>query len=103
VEGEVMKKEFNIAGNTVVLTSTYVTKDKMPILYVSHDDDEEGGSSWQFHCGNGDYSMEKMQLVTLNTIIALDTSVHGVSDLPMGFFAIRKAPEQPWVYVRQQA
>jgi hypothetical protein len=90
-------KNFNIANNVIVVTSSYVTKDRLPILEVSHEDDEDGGSLWQFHCGNSDYSMERMQLVRLDTILAIDPTVLEVSDLKMGATAKRTAPGSPWV------
>jgi hypothetical protein len=89
-------KTFSIQSGTMVVTSTYVTEKRLPILEVSHEDDEEGGSLWQFHCGNGDYSMEQMQLVRLDTVLAIDPSVADVSDLAVGSTAKRLAKGQPW-------
>jgi len=92
----ILMKTFSIQSGTMVVTSTYVTERKLPILQVSHEDDEEGGSLWQFHCGNGDYSMEKMQLVRLDTVLAIDPNVVDVADLPLGSTAKRLAKGQPW-------
>ena len=80
----------------MVVTSSYVTKEGCPILEISHDDDEEGGSLWQFHCGNGDYSMERMQLVRLDTILDLDRSVLSVGGLKMGQTARRATTSSSW-------
>jgi len=88
-------KHFSIPINTVVVTSTYVMQDKMPILYVSHEDDE-GESLWQFHCGNNDYSMDKMMLVGLGTVLAADPSLMELADLQKGHHAIRKSLNAPW-------
>ena len=49
--------KFDIDLDSVVLTSTYILVDKQPILHVIYEDDGSG-ISWQFHCGNGDYSMD---------------------------------------------
>ena len=87
---------FNISNDTIVVTSTYVTQQGMPIIEISHDDDNEGGSLWQFHCGNGDYSMERMQLVRLDTILAIDSSVQQVSDLELGATAKRNGVGMDW-------
>jgi hypothetical protein len=92
-----MKSLWNSHDLTVV-TSSYVTMDRLPILYVSHDYDEEDGDLWQFHCGNGDYSANKLQLVRLDTIVALDATVQATADLPVGFCAKRSAIGMPWVY-----
>jgi hypothetical protein len=68
----------------------------MPILYVSHDYDDEEGNLWQFHCGNGDYSPDQMQLVKLETILRIDPTVCEVTVLLPGYCAKRIAPGQPW-------
>ena len=59
-----MNNPFPISLDTIVVTSDYVTQQGMPVLYVCRevDCDEE---IWQFHCGNGDCSMQHMQLVRL--------------------------------------
>lgn len=82
--------------DTMVVTSTYVTEDMLPILYVSHEDDE-GGSLWQFHCGNNDYSPEKVQLVRLDTILAFDPDLTALAGLRKGYCAKRVSPDDPWI------
>ena len=91
-----MMISFNIADDTMVVTSSYVTQGGYPILEVSHEDDEEGGSLWQFHCGNGDYSMDKMELVRLDTILGMDPTVIEIAHLPLGQCARRPAPNANW-------
>ena len=91
-----MKSEFPISTEHMVVTSDYVTKQGMPILYVSRETDEEGAEFWQFHCGNEDYSMERMMLVRLSTILRIDETVSDVSDLPMNHFAKRENVSTPW-------
>ncbi|QOV91877.1 hypothetical protein [Humisphaera borealis] len=91
-----MNRNFGIPDDTIVVTSTYVTTDGLPVLEVSHEDDEEGGSLWQFHCGNGDYDMAKMQLVRLDTILRIDPSVAGAAQLPLGKVARRTSKEADW-------
>jgi len=82
----------------MVVTSTYVTRDQLPILEITHQYDEEDGQLWQFHCGNGDYSMEKIQLVRLSTILKIDPEVEAVLDLPVGHVATRASAAEAWVY-----
>ncbi|MEM9400478.1 MAG: hypothetical protein AAF984_09740 [Verrucomicrobiota bacterium] len=89
--------EFKETLDTMVVTSSYVTSDRMPILYVSYEIDEEEGGIWQFHCGNDDYSEDKIQLVSLNTIIGIDQSVKSVADLKNGYGARRKSVQDPWI------
>jgi len=91
-----MAKKFEIPNETMVITSSYVTEDFHPILEVSHEDNEEGGSLWQFHSGNRDYSMERMRLVRLDTVLALDPTIIEIADLPMGKTARRSAHGVPW-------
>jgi len=91
-------KDFNIPPETMVVTSTYVTESHLPILEVNHEDDEEGGGRGQFHCGNGDYSMERMQLVRLDTILAIDPSISDACCLEMGCTAKRSGGDAPWVF-----
>ena len=93
-------KLFDIPNNTAVLTSWYVIHGGLPITEVLHEDDEEGGSFWQFHCGNGDYSMAKMMLVGLGTLLARDETLHEIADLEMGSTARRAARGMPWVIER---
>lgn len=91
-----MSKIFPISNETMVVTSSYVTDDKFPVLEVSHEDDGEGGSLWQFHCGNGDYSMDRMQLVRLSTVLSLDPTLFEVADLQCGSTAKRPALGTKW-------
>jgi len=91
----------DLSNDTMVVTSSYVTVDRLPILYVSYEYDEEEGHIWQFHCGNGDYSMERMQLVRLDTILALDASLFAIGDLPSGFCATRTSVGMAWVCAAQ--
>lgn len=48
---------FAISEDEPVITSSYIVDDNQPVLYVSHDYDEESesGGAWQFHNGNGDF------------------------------------------------
>jgi hypothetical protein len=91
-----MKSPFNITSDTMVVTSSYIVYENKPVLEVSHEDDEEGGSLWQFHCGNGDYSMEKMKLVMLHTILSHHPDLLSIPPLKKGETAKRSAPGEPW-------
>lgn len=92
------KFSFGIPENTAVVTSTYVVNEKMPILYVSHEYDDEEGEIWQFHCGNGDYDMNKMLLVSLGDVLRLDGSLSELADLPLNKVARRKHVGDTWIY-----
>ena len=86
---------YNLNKKTAVLTTTYVMQDGLPILYVSHDLDDEGGSIWQFHCGNGDYDMKKMLLVSLGSILNIDNELKGLH-LEIGEEATRLNKDAEW-------
>lgn len=96
------ERSFAVPGDSAVVTSTGVARDKMPILCVSHEIDEVDGSAlWQFHCDSGDYDMEKMPLVSLASILALDASIVEVLDLPAGFVARRRSAGDRRIYSRE--
>ena len=88
----------------MVVTSSFVTEQREPVLYVSHDHDDEAesGGLRQFHCGNGDYSMSQMQLVLLKTVLQIDPSLKSLANLPVGFEARLAATGRPWVYQPQE-
>jgi len=80
-----------------VFTTTYVLKDNMPILFVTHDADGD----WQFHAANEGVDTTKAMLVSLQNILDHDETVNEVSDLPIGHYASRGAVGEPWNYAKQ--
>ncbi|MCE9575996.1 MAG: hypothetical protein K8W52_22785 [Deltaproteobacteria bacterium] len=87
---------FGLAPATAVVTTTYVMKQGLPVLDVTHEDDEQGGALWQFHCGNGDYEPAVLMLVTLAQVLALDETVAELADLPRGWRGTRAERGAPW-------
>lgn len=63
-----------------------------PILMVSHDADDGG---WQFLCGTTNDPADG-RVVCLEQIVAMDASLHEVSDLPLGWIAFRSALGAEW-------
>ena len=96
------KWKFDISPDTVVVTSTYIMKKGMPILYVTHEYDEEEGIIWQFHCGNGDYREEVLMLVCLEEVIDIDKSIEEIADIPQGYCAKRKNNSEKWEIMREE-
>jgi hypothetical protein len=88
---------FDAPPGAPVITTTYVTEKRMPILYVSHELDSEGEVFWQFHCGNGDYGPSVLQLVRLDEVLELDSRLTEVANLPLGFCAKRASPKDSWI------
>lgn len=87
---------FDLSDDSVVVTTSYVLEQGMPILDVIHEEDEEG-ELWQFHCGNGDFSSEHLKLVRLDTIMSLDPSLLEIADLDIGMRATRSEIGGDWV------
>lgn len=65
---------------------------RRPILLVVHDDDDGG---WQFLDGD-EVSMSNAMLVGLSEIARLDQSIFELTDLPLGWYAKRQSPSDPW-------
>lgn len=95
--------EFEDAPDTPVVTTAYVTAQGRPILYVSHERDEDGESTWQFHCPTEPFSMAVAQLVRLDTIVRLDETLVSLADLPIGWAATRRTPDSAWVRFKEDA
>jgi hypothetical protein len=88
---------FDVSPETMVVTTVYVTSERTPVLYVTHERDEEGGVLWQFHCGNGDYRAFVLQIVRFDEIAALDAAILQLVDLPLGSSARRASVSDEWV------
>jgi hypothetical protein len=89
---------FPIPPGTAVVTTTYVTRDRLPILAVSRDLGEEGEEDWQFHCGNGDYDAARLQLVGIDQLVAADPTLVEVAVLAVGQTATRATVTGPWAF-----
>jgi hypothetical protein len=92
------KWAFDSPRDLAVVTTKYVTLDRLPVLYVTHELDEDGEVLWQFHCGNGDLDPGVLQLVRLDEIVGLDETLTRVADLPLGFSATRRDAGDEWQY-----
>jgi hypothetical protein len=93
------QKGFQEADNTAVFTTKYVIKDKKPITYVTH---EEEDGAWQFFSSDEFENFEDVAMIVgLGEIIALDPSVLELVDMPVGHYAIRETTNDKWS-IRQQ-
>jgi hypothetical protein len=78
--------------NVAVITVRQIIRNRQPILRVSHDNED---GCWQFL--EWEEPTEKDALVVaLETIVALDSSVKELADLPLGWTAFRRGPCDPW-------
>jgi hypothetical protein len=88
------QKKFQEAENTAVFTTKFVIRDKRPITYVTHD--EEDGA-WQFFSSDEFENFEDVAMfVGLGEIVAIDHSLLNLADMPVGHYAIRESPDDKW-------
>ena len=79
---------WDVALAHAVLTTTYVTTRREPVVEVSHELDEDGAVVWQFLGATPDYRPEVLLLVRLDEILALAPHVMAVADLELGARAV---------------
>lgn len=87
---------FDDPPNTAVVSTKQVVDDHQPILYVSHEEDEDGDSLWQFHPGINCFQMEDALIVSLGSILQLDQTLFTLADLEIGYYATRERVGAPW-------
>ena len=88
------QKKFQEADDTAVFTTKYIVRDKKPITYVTHD--EEDGA-WQFFSSDEfDNYEEVAMIVGLGTIVAIDPTLVELADLPVGYYAVRDKVNEKW-------
>lgn len=83
---------FSNAPNELTVTSSEVTRGQKPILLASHYPDNGG---WAFLHGEA-FSMANAQLVTLASLVTADPSLKELSDLPLGWSALRAQVGGNW-------
>ena len=83
---------FEDPPNVAVFTTTAVVKGGIPILRVTHDDDD---GAWQFHTGHNVDAGDAM-IVALREVVRLDPSVKSLADLPYGWIAVRESVAAEW-------
>lgn len=83
---------FRESRNQASFTQRQILEEAAPILLVAHDVSD---GTWQFLDG-GDVIMEDARVVGLGEIVKLDPSIAELSDLPLGFVAVREDRGAPW-------
>jgi hypothetical protein len=83
---------FDEAPNLAVISTRQVMERGAPILFVSHDEEDEG---WQFLTG-GLLIEEDARVVALRRIWLLDPSISELADLLLGWQASRTTLLDPW-------
>jgi hypothetical protein len=84
---------FSDPQNVAAISVKQIFNSNAPILLVVHDE-EDGG--WQF-LTNGEFSTEDALIVALKNVVALDSTICELADLPIGWEASRPARGQPWL------
>jgi hypothetical protein len=74
------------------MTTKNVIKKNQTIVYISHD--EEDGM-WQFHDGS-EFELDDAMLVSLEEVVALDSTLMKIYDLPIGWIAWRDTKDSVW-------
>jgi hypothetical protein len=89
---------FDQPKNCAVFTTTHVMKDGHDIIYVFHDEEDHG---WQFHYA-GEKDVSDTIVVALEEIVAHDSSVLEVADLPPGWKAWRAKRGAAWLKTKHK-
>ncbi|MGH3580210.1 MAG: hypothetical protein ACRDUB_01375 [Mycobacterium sp.] len=87
---------FDMPPNTAVLTTRRVVEGH-PILEVFHDPDGE----WQFLCGST-VTREDGRVACIACVVSRDPALAQLADIPIGWFASRASPEEPWARTRYE-
>lgn len=88
-----MEYPFYDAPNTAAIICCHIIENNMPVLYVSHDEDD---GMWQFLCGQS-HELDEARVVSLKSVFDLDNSVGVLKDMPYGYYAERKTQEDIWI------
>ena len=88
---------FESRKSMLVFTCTHVLEQGSPILLVTHNGDD---CNWEFLCGGTNHSDSDAVIVSLDEILAMDSSIEDLCDMELNCFAMRSAPGEKW-YVRK--
>jgi hypothetical protein len=87
-------KKFSEPDNTAVFTTRFVT-DKKEITHVTH---EKEDGAWQFFSDDQFDNFESVaKIVGLGEIIKMDSTIHELADMPLGYEANRKFKGDKWI------
>ena len=87
---------FDQPRNCAVFTTREVMEREEPILLVSHDVEDH---AWQF-IGSTGGTLENARIIALQEAVELDSTVLELSDLPIGYQAVRQSRGDAWVRQR---
>ncbi len=78
-----------------VFTTKFILIEKYPIVFVSHNFDND----WQF-LGEQPPDMADLMIVSFQNILQYDKSIESILSLPEGFEASREGIEKPWEIIK---
>ena len=79
--------------NVATITTRKILSGEHLIDYVTHDEDD---GQWQFLNWQAGAQMKEAMLVSLKRVLSLDSSLHELHDLPLGWQARRDGKNGPW-------
>jgi hypothetical protein len=85
---------FPDAPDTAVITTRYVVHQQSPILFIFHFED----GYWQFAGQEENLPDADFLVLRLEEVVALDSSILAIADLPRGVAASRESKEAEWVF-----
>ena len=83
---------FDEPTNVAAYTTRHVLEGRLPILLVTHDEDD---GAWQVLCGTTNDD-DDGRIACLGCLYTLDRSIGELADLPLGWRAWRDSPASPW-------
>ena len=93
-----MEFPFYDEPNVATIICCHVIEDAVPILYVSHDEDD---GMWQFLCGKEGNETEEGRIVSLKYVFDLDNSIAALRDMPCGYYAERNTQNDDWIVMKR--
>jgi hypothetical protein len=84
---------FDQGPDIAAITSTHITRDALPVLLITHYDDDD---SWSFQSGLP-VTMADAQVVAMKTVFRFGPSIVEVADLKPGWSAVRDSVGSPWI------
>jgi len=83
----------NIDLDGVAISTKNIVNDGSPILKVSHDDD----GIWQFLDGSSELDENDAMVVSLGTMLDIDSTLKEILNLPLGSNAFRRDKNSTWI------
>ena len=84
---------FDQARNVAAISTRQVLREGAPILYVVHYSDDH---SWAF-LDAGAFDTEDALVVGMGEVVATDSSLFDIADLPPGWIVVRDTVCQMWL------